>query len=168
MQRRSPRSSRSSAPATSDKLQFTRNNYSAERLNGAIAMVIAIDPQGSSVLVEKDDGERQMLDHRHLADRHVRLGWVRTIHSSQGATCDRVMAHLESFRVNTVDTRAAYVAISRARDGAAIYTDSRARLTEALGLRDGARVCAIDETMRRERRIEIGLNTASEGGMFER
>ena len=132
---------------TGDKVQFTRNNYSAERLNGSTAIVVAVDPQGSSVLVEKDDGERQMLDLRHLADRHVRPGWVRTIHSSQGATCDRVMAHLESFRANTVDTRAAYVAISRARKGAAIYTDSRAKLTEELGLRDGAQVGAIDETM---------------------
>ena len=114
--------------------------------NGATAMVVAIDPQRSSVLVEQDDGERQMLDLRHLADRHIRPGWVRTITSSQGATCDRVMAHLESFRANTVDTASAYVAISRARKGAAIYTDSCARLTEALGLRDGAQVSAIDES----------------------
>lgn len=130
-----------------DRIQFTRNNYRAKRLNGATAMVVAIDPQGSSVLVEKDDGERQMLDLRHLADRHVRPGWVRTIHSAQGATADRVIAHLESFRANTVDTRAAYVAISRARSGASIYTDSRARLLDMLGLRDGAQVGAIDETI---------------------
>lgn len=79
------------------------------RLNGKVALVRggargisaatvrAIDAQGSSVMVEKDDGERQMLDPRQLADRHTRPDWVRTIHSSQGATCDRVMAHLESF-----------------------------------------------------------------------
>jgi hypothetical protein len=48
----------------------------------------------------------------------------------------------------TVDAASAYVAISRAREGAAIYTDNRAKLTEALGLRDGAQVGAIDETMR--------------------
>jgi hypothetical protein len=54
-------------------------------------------------------------------------------------------------------TRAAYVAISRAREGAAIYTDSRAKLTEALGLRDGAQVGAIDETMGREGGRGIGL-----------
>jgi ATP-dependent exoDNAse (exonuclease V) alpha subunit len=54
---------------------------------------------------------------------------------------------MESFRANTVDARSAYVAISRARSSAALYTDSRARLTEALGLRDGARVGAIDEIM---------------------
>ncbi len=134
---------------TGDKLQFTRNNYRAERRNGDTAMVVAIDPQGSSVLVEKDDGKRQMLDLSHLADRHVRPGWVRTIHSSQGATATHVIAHLESFRVNTVDTRAAYVAISRAREGATIYTDSRANLTEALGIRGGSQVGAIDETLAR-------------------
>jgi ATP-dependent exoDNAse (exonuclease V) alpha subunit len=124
-----------------------RNNYTAEHLNGSTAIVVAVDPQGSSVVVQKDDGERQRLDLRHLADRHTRPGGVRTITSAQGATCDRVTAHLESFRANTVDTRAAYVAISRARTGAAIYTDSRAKLTEALGSRDGAQVGAIDATI---------------------
>lgn len=140
---------------TGDKLQFTRNNYRAERRNGDTAMVVAIDPQGSSVLVEKDDGKRQMLDLSHLADRHVRPGWVRTIHSAQGATCDRVMAHLESFRANTVDTRAAYVAISRARKGAAIYTESRAKPTEALGIRDGSQADAVDETLAKVQRAVI-------------
>jgi ATP-dependent exoDNAse (exonuclease V) alpha subunit len=106
--------------------------------------VVAIDPQGASMVVEREDGRRDMLDMRHLADRQVRPGWVRTIHSSQGATCDRVMAHLETFRANTVDVASVYVAISRARTSAAVYTDSRADLTEALGLRDGAQVGVID------------------------
>lgn len=85
-----------------------------------------------------------MLDVAHLADRHVRPGWVRTIHSAQGATAERVIAHLEAFRANIVDAGAAYVAISRARFHAAIYTDSRASLTEALGIRDGAQIGAVD------------------------
>lgn len=46
-----------------------------------------------------------------------------------------------------IDNGAAYVAISRARSHAALYTDSRARLAEALGLRDGAQVGAIDAIM---------------------
>lgn len=58
------------------------------------------------------------------------------------------MAHLESFRANTVDARSVYVAISRARHGAAVYTDSRANLTEALGICDGAQVGAIDEAVK--------------------
>lgn len=54
------------------------------------------------------------------------------------------MAHLESFRANTVDAASVYVAISRARTSAAVYIDSRAALTDALGLRDGAQVGAMD------------------------
>lgn len=54
------------------------------------------------------------------------------------------MAHLTSFRANTVDSPAVYVAISRAKDAAALYTDSRAKLTEALGLRDGGQVGEIN------------------------
>lgn len=126
-----------------DRVQFTRNNYRADRLNGQTAEAVAIDPEGSSMVLERENGRREMLDLSHLADRHVRPGWVRTIHSSQGATCDRVLAHLEAFRANTADARSVYVAISRARMGAAVYTDSRASLTEALGLRNGARVGVI-------------------------
>ena len=100
-----------------------------------------------SLTVAMEDGTTQALDIARLADRHIRQGWVQTIHASQGATADRVMAHLESFRANTVDAASAYVAISRARKGAAIYTDSRAKLTEVLGFRDGAQVAALDHDM---------------------
>ena len=127
-----------------DRVQFTRNNYRAKRLNGQVATVMAVDPQGASLWLATEDGERQMLDLRHLADRHIRPGWVRTIHSAQGATAERVIAHLEAFRANIVDAGAAYVAISRARSHAAIYTDSRSALTDALGIRDGAQIGAID------------------------
>lgn len=62
----------------------------------------------------------------------------------------------ESFPTNTVDTRAAYVAIRRARSGASIYTDSRARLLDVLGLRDGVQVGAIDEAMGRDTSFALG------------
>lgn len=139
-----------------DRVQFTRNNYRADRLNGQTAEVVATNPEGSSMVVARADGRREMLDLAHLADRHVRPGWVRTIHSAQGATCDRVMAHLEAFRANTVDARSVYVAISRARERAAIYTDSRASLTAALELRDGGQVGAIDETISQQGAATIG------------
>jgi conjugative relaxase-like TrwC/TraI family protein len=135
-----------------DRLQFTRNHYRAGRLNGATATVVAVDAERSSLVIEKQSGEQQSLNLAHLADRHVRPGWVKTIHSSQGATADRVMAHLESFRANTVDARAAYVAISRARTEATLYTDSRERLLDAIDLRDGAQVGAIDEVLEKEQR----------------
>lgn len=146
-----------------DRLQFTRNNRRAHRNNGDIATVRAIDPQGSSILIEKGDGSQQMLDLSRLADRHIRHGWVRTIHAAQGATADRVMAHMESFRANTVDAASAYVAISRARSHAAIYTDSRARLIEALGFRDGSQVGAIDQDIEHQKGRTITMPDTGAG-----
>lgn len=131
---------------TGDRIHFTRNNYAAKRLNGLTGTVAELDVAGGTMLVERQqDKQLQRLDMGRIADRHIRLGWVQTIHAAQGATADRVMGHMESFRTNTVDTRAAHVAISRARSHAALYTDSRARLAEALGLSDGAQVGALDE-----------------------
>ena len=118
------------------------------------ASVVAIGPQRRGITVEHK--AKPVLDIARLADRHSRPRWVRTIHSAQGATADRVMAHLESFRAKTVDAPAVYVAISRVRDAVALYTDSRARLTEVLGLRDGAQVGAIDEVQRREVEMAMG------------
>ena len=132
-----------------DRVQFTRNNYAARRLNGAIATVTGIDPERGTLTITAPDGTTSTLDPAKLADRHIRQGWVQTIHTAQGATATRVIAHLESFRANTVDARAAYVAISRARDTAAIYTDNRAALTGALGLRDGAQIAASDGALGR-------------------
>ena len=57
-----------------DRVQFTRNNYRAKRLNGQVATVVAVDPQRSSLWVATEDGERQMLNLAHLADRHIRPG----------------------------------------------------------------------------------------------
>lgn len=108
---------------TGDRIQFTRNNRRAGRLNGHTASVVGIDPE-RGITVEHEDGKQDTLDLSRLADRHTRPGWVRTIHSAQGATADRVIAHLESFRANTVDAPAVYVAISRAKDAVALYTVS--------------------------------------------
>ena len=130
-----------------DRVQFARNNRRAGRLNGMVATVLAVEPERGGMTLAMPDGSTQALDLRRLADRHIRMGWVQTIHSSQGATADRVMAHLESFRANTVDASSAYVAISRARDHATIYTDSRSRLTAALNIRDGAQIAALDEAL---------------------
>lgn len=68
-----------------------------------------------------------------------------------------MLAHVESYRANIVDARAVYVAISCARKLATLYTDSRADLTEALGIRDGAQVGAINQTMKAPKVATIAI-----------
>ncbi|AXB80617.1 MobF family relaxase [Novosphingobium sp. P6W] len=128
-----------------DRLQFTRNDRAAERINGNTATVTNIDAETRTMTIVDASGSEGRLSLDETRDRHVRHGWVGTIHGSQGATADRSMTHLESFRANTVDARSAYVAISRARQHAAVYTDSKAKLGGALESRTGERPMALTE-----------------------
>ena len=120
-----------------DQVQFTRNHYRAGPLNGATATVVAVAVERAAITIDKQNGEQQRLD---LAYRHIRPGWVRTIHSTQGATADRLIVHLESFRGKRVDASAAYVAISRAKTEATLYPDSRSQLLDAIDLRNGPQI----------------------------
>jgi hypothetical protein len=42
------------------------------------------------VQIEREDGKQETLDLSRLADLHIRFGRVRTIHSAQGATANRM------------------------------------------------------------------------------
>jgi len=129
--------------AAGDRVQFTRNDREAGRVNGATAAVVGIDAEKRMLTAIDARGREHTLSLDQTGDRHVRHGWVGTVHGSQGATADRSMTHLESFRANTVDAKSTYVAISRAKQHAAIYTDSKEKLADAIGMRAGERQAAI-------------------------
>lgn len=133
--------------ATGDRVQFTRNDREAGRINGATATVTAIDEKHRTMTVREGKGQEHTLQLDATRDRHVRHGWVGTVHGSQGATADRSMTHLESFRANTVDAKSVYVAISRARKEAIVYTDSKDKLAEAIELRSGEREAALSSQL---------------------
>ena len=55
---------------------------------------------------------------------HLDYGYAVTSHSAQGATADRVLIHVDSATTHRelINSRLAYVAVSRARYDARIYT----------------------------------------------
>ena len=116
--------------------------------SASASKVAATDPEGSSMVQEREDGRREMLDLAHLADLDVRSGYVRTIHSAYGAMFDPNMVHRAAFCAGTVDAHSAYVAFSRAREGAIVYTENRASLTKAFRIRDGAKIGASNEAVK--------------------
>lgn len=129
--------------STGDRVQFTRNDREAGRVNGATAAIIGMDTGKRTLTAVDVRGREHVLSLDRAGDRHIRHGWVGTVHGSQGATADRSMTHLESFCANTVDARSAYVAISRARQYAAVYTDSQDKLAGAIEMRTDERQAAI-------------------------
>ena len=68
------------------------------------------------------------------AFRHLDHGYAVTSYSSQGVTTDRVVLYIDSERAGErlVNQRLAYVALSRGRHDAHIYTDDRKQLAGAL------------------------------------
>jgi conjugative relaxase-like TrwC/TraI family protein len=113
-----------------DRIQFTAP-YAKKRIaNRELGNVEQIDSEGN-LKIRLDSGreiEFGIEEHPHLD-----YGYAVTSHSSQGLTADRVLVHVDTEAVheNLVNTRLAYVSISRARDDAQIFTNDAARLGDA-------------------------------------
>jgi ATP-dependent exoDNAse (exonuclease V) alpha subunit len=65
--------------------------------------------------------------------RHFDHGYAVTSHSSQGLTVDRVLVNIDSnVHPDLINSRFAYVSVSRAAYEAQLYTDSAASLATSL------------------------------------
>ena len=113
-----------------DRVQFTAPYREEGIANRELGTVEQIDSEGN-LQIRLDSGrdvQFSMEDHPHLD-----YGYAVTSHSSQGLTADRVLVHVdtETAHENLINTRLAYVSVSRARDDAQIFTNDAARLSEA-------------------------------------
>jgi conjugative relaxase-like TrwC/TraI family protein len=134
-----------------DRIEFTRNDHATGRTNGAQAEVTRVlDRQ--SIEVQRADGRLEILALDTARDQHIRHAYVQTAHAAQGRTADRVMVHAESGRTNLVDQASMYVALSRARREAGLYTDDRGKLAVGVAEREARPAVALHAKSR------IGLN----------
>ncbi len=115
--------------AEGDRLQI-RAPFRAKRIaNGELGTITKIEPD--QIRLAMDSGREVMVDLRKF--RHLDYGYAVTSYSSQGLTFDRVLINADTREsVRLLNDRMAYVAISRARDDARIYTDSTQNLSAAL------------------------------------
>jgi len=119
------------ALSAGDRVQFTAPDRSLNVANRELGTIETLDASGHA-RVRLDSGRAvsfAVQDHPHLDH-----GYAVTSHSSQGQTADRVLVHVDSERgsAELVNRRFAYVAVSRGRHDAQIYTNDRTRLPEAL------------------------------------
>jgi ATP-dependent exoDNAse (exonuclease V) alpha subunit len=130
--------------ATGDRVQFTapdRNRQIANRELGTIARM----DRGGHVQVRLDSGRTVAFALK--AQPHLDFGYAVTSHSSQGQTSDRVLVHIDTNHAGAqlINQRLAYVAISRGRHDAQIYTNDTAELVHALS-RDISHGSALEPT----------------------
>ena len=80
-----------------------------------------------------------VVDHGWVIDRdfgHLTHGYVVTSHASQGATVDKVFIGLSSDSFPATNERTGYVAITRAKEQALIFTDDKDGLLKAMNRPD--------------------------------
>src|SRR5690606_17769705 len=128
---------------TGDRVQFTRNDREAGRINGLGGTVTGIDSATNRATVKLANGREQRLDFADPRDAHLRHAYVQTAHAAQGQTAERVLIHADSRSTNLVDQKMLYVALSRAKSEAVVVTDDKERLVRAIYERAGEKQTAI-------------------------
>jgi conjugative relaxase-like TrwC/TraI family protein len=117
--------------AVGDRVQFTAPYREGHVANRELATIEEMAPTGEMRL--RFDAGRTIA---FTLDTHPHLdyGYAVTSHSSQGQTADRVLVHVDTERLGAplVNRRLAYVAVSRGRYDAQIYTNDKAQLGHAL------------------------------------
>lgn len=110
-----------------DRLQFRApfEENKTKIANGTICEVGKITPEAINLTTDKGKAVKLDADQPHAID----YGYAVTSHSSQGKTIDRVLIHAETTESKQIlNERMAYVAVSRARDEALIFTDDAEKL----------------------------------------
>lgn len=127
-----------------DRIQFTRNDREAGRINGLRGTITGIEPERQQANIALANGREQRLDLADPRDAHLRHAYVQTAHAAQGQTAERVMIHADSRSANLVDQKMLYVALSRAKSEAIVVTDDKARLIRAIHERAGEKQTAME------------------------
>ena len=114
-----------------DRIQFTTPDKSLGVANRDLATIEAIHPDGR--LSARLDNNRQ-IEFSPNEHRHLDHGYAVTSHSSQGLTAERVLVHADtSVHPDLLNSRFAYVSISRASHQVTLFTDDMAKLGPQLG-----------------------------------
>ncbi len=128
--------------ATGDRIQVTAPNKELGVANRDLGTITEM--RDGKISVRMDGKKEHVISLDLSAFRQFDHGYAVTSHSSQGLTAGRVLAHFDTdSSYSLINTRLAYVAISRASDDARVYTNN----AETLGARlatDISKTAALD------------------------
>ncbi|MGB6744432.1 MAG: MobF family relaxase [Terracidiphilus sp.] len=127
-----------------ERIQFTAPANDLKVANRELGNIESISG-GGRLKLKMDDGRSFILDpNRQL---HLDHGYAVTSHSSQGQTADRVLIHVDTElgAKDLLNSRMAYVAVSRGAHDAQIFTNNAAMLAHELS-RDVSHAPAIQQS----------------------
>ncbi len=114
--------------ASGEILRVTQNDRKRGLINGE--KLTLLKPEQGNLKLRRENGETIELP----TDKplHLEHGYCATVHSAQGKTCDKVLVEANTRSLTSAQDNF-YVAISRAKHEAKIYTNNYAKLPEAMG-----------------------------------
>jgi len=117
--------------AVGDRLQFTAPDKAIGVANRELGTIERISVEGI-IAIRLENG--RMAEVNPLENRHFDHGYAVTSHTAQGLTADRVLINVDtSAHPDLVNSRFAYVSVSRAQTDAQIYTNDASSLEARLG-----------------------------------
>jgi ATP-dependent exoDNAse (exonuclease V) alpha subunit len=130
--------------AEGDRVQMTAPYHEQKLANRELGTVDKIDGDGNLKL-RMDSGREVEFNARQHP--HLDYGYAVTSHSSQGQTADRVLIHVDSSQAHgeLLNSRMAYVSVSRAQYDVQMYTNDAKTLGQELS-RDVSHPSAIQQT----------------------
>ncbi|MCL2660596.1 MAG: relaxase domain-containing protein, partial [Acidobacteriaceae bacterium] len=128
--------------ATGDRIQFTAPDRNLGVANRDLGTVTKIEP--NAITVKMDGDKKKTVSFDPAKTRTFDHGYAVTSHSSQGLTFNRALVNLDTDSARElINTRLAYVSISRASHVVTIYTNNAETLGERLQT-DVTKTAAID------------------------
>ena len=137
-----------------DQIQWRKTDKDLDLKNGLKGEVLKIE--GDTATVRFKDG--RVIDLNMKDQRHWDHGYASTIFSAQGQTYRDAIVLAESWRRNLINQKTFYVALSRAKENAYVYTDDKSKLIRGIEERTGEKTSALEG-----RRISVEKLFASDG-----
>jgi ATP-dependent exoDNAse (exonuclease V) alpha subunit len=117
--------------AEGDRVQMTAPYHEQKLANRELGTVEKIDGKGN-LMLRMDSGREAAFNAKQHP--HLDYGYAVTSHSSQGQTADRVLIHVDSEQAHgeLLNSRMAYVSVSRAKFDVQMYTNDAETLGRQL------------------------------------
>jgi ATP-dependent exoDNAse (exonuclease V) alpha subunit len=145
--------------AVGDRLQFTAPTKELGVANRDLGTIQQIGETGK-ISVRMDGDKEKAVTFDPAVMRHFDHGYAVTSHSSQGLTSERVLVNMDTnVHPELINTRFAYVSVSRASQDAQIFTNDAATLAESLG-HDVSKASALDFAKAQNPVAKVGLEQA--------
>ena len=126
--------------AKGDKIICTKTIKKQGIKNGMRGAIVASDKDAQTVTVKFGENDVRTLSLDQF--KNLDHAYATTFHVAQGMTFDKAMFMMESKRKNLVNNRSFYVALSRAKRDAQVYTNDKSELRSALVNREGNKTTA--------------------------